>query len=77
MIIAAVAVWAATFWFVHGPMVFAYLLLHAATTGIFLTAIHLSDRSRLARQTAPATIRVASEPTPGQQQQTAKRAVAS
>ncbi len=77
MMIAAVAVWAATFWFVHGPMVFAYLLLHAATTGIFLAAIYFADRNRLARQTTPATIRVATEPSPSHQQESAKRAVAS
>lgn len=41
---AAIVVWAILFWFVHGPMVFAYLAMHAATTGIFLTAIYFADR---------------------------------
>lgn len=75
MIPAGIAVWAATFWFVHGPMVFAYLLLHAATTGVFLTAIKVSDRNRLNRQTLPRTLPVAADPHRGQQRDTVKRAV--
>ena len=46
MLPLAIAVWAVTFWFVHGPMVFAYLAMHAVTTGVFLTAIYMADRSR-------------------------------
>ena len=58
---AAIAVWAATFWFVHGPMVFAYLLMHLATTGVFLAAISLSDRGRQATRMAPSYVRVVAD----------------
>jgi len=75
MLPVAICVWAVTFWFVHGPMVFAYLAMHAATTGVFLTAIHRADRARAAA--APLqTVRVASKPNFESQTQ-AKRAVAS
>lgn len=42
----AIALWAVTFSFVYGPFVFGYLAMHAATTGVFLLAIHRSDQAR-------------------------------
>ncbi len=75
MISAAIVVWALTFWFVHGPMVFAYLAMHAATTGVFLVAIYYADRSR--NNAAPVqALRVAPKSSFESQSQ-AKRAVAS
>lgn len=75
MIAAAIAIWAATFWFVHGPMVFAYLAMHAATTGVFLTAIYFADRARHNVPTLQ-TLRVNSQSS-FESQAPAKRAVAS
>ena len=76
MLPAAIVLWTATFWFVHGPMVFAYLAMHAATTGVFLIAIYRSDRVR-STVTAPLqAVRVAPKATFDSQTQ-AKRAVAS
>ncbi|MEZ6145607.1 MAG: hypothetical protein R3B91_09385 [Planctomycetaceae bacterium] len=75
MVPAAIAVWAATFWFVHGPMVFAYLAMHAATTGVFLAAIYFADRAR--HNAAPLqTLRVTPQSS-FESQTPAKRSVAS
>ncbi|MGD9856905.1 MAG: hypothetical protein AB7U20_18305 [Planctomycetaceae bacterium] len=74
---AAIAVWAVAFWFVYGPMVFAYLLFHAATTGVFLAAIRRADRNRMTRRAALRTIHIAHQPSRERHQQPAKRAVAS
>ncbi len=75
MIPVAIAVWAATFWFVHGPMVFAYLAMHAVTTGVFLMAVVMADRAR-AKAAPVQTLRVAPKSSFESQSQ-AKRAVAS
>ncbi|MCA9073564.1 MAG: hypothetical protein KDA93_00920 [Planctomycetaceae bacterium] len=61
MIPAAIVVWAILFWFVHGPMVFAYLAMHALTTGIFLTAIHFADRGHAAASGQVPSLKVATE----------------
>lgn len=74
---AAIAVWAAAFWFVYGPMVLAYLLFHAATTGVFLIAIRRADRKRLRRQTVSRTVHVAHEPSAERRRPAAKQVVAS
>lgn len=75
MITAAIFVWAITFWLVHGPMVFAYLAMHAATTGVFLAAIYYADRARNDAAQVQ-TLRVAQKSSFESQSQ-AKRAVAS
>jgi hypothetical protein len=74
---AAIAVWVATFWFVHGPWVFAYLLMHLVTTGVFLAAICLSDRSRQAPRVAPSYLRVVAERSREHASAMAERTVAS
>jgi len=76
MLPVAIVAWAVTFWFVHGPMVFAYLAMHAATTGVFLIAIYRSDRIRSKVTASMQTVRVAPK-TAFEPQTQAKRAVAS
>jgi low temperature requirement protein LtrA len=44
MVGAAIVLWAGTFASVYGPFVFGYIAMHAATTGVFLLAVHRSDR---------------------------------
>jgi low temperature requirement protein LtrA len=44
MVGAAIVLWAGTFASVYGPFVFGYIAMHAATTGVFLVAVHRSDR---------------------------------
>ena len=67
MVPTGIAVWAIAFWLAYGPMVFAYLFLHAATTGVFLTAIRVADRNRLARQDYSRSTTVGQEPSHGRQ----------
>ena len=73
----AIVVWAATFCYVHGPWVLAYLLMHLATTGVFLAAIHLSDRKRKASRVAPSYLRVVADPSREHASVRAEPAVAS